>query len=184
MLFRSGDVLIARPGERIAVDGTVSGGHSYVDQASITGESTPVERRPGSFVYAGTMNQQAPLEIEVQAAPSATRLGQILRSMEERLNRKAPIVAFTDVRVPVANLIGAEGEGWACCMTVLMGERLGSGAHRSGIGPLLDYAAATPDGHGARRPSSADRSGPSGNMPARGQYKANITTVNLRSGIG
>jgi acyl-CoA dehydrogenase len=55
---------------------------------------------------------------------------------------------LTDVRIPDANRIGAEGEGWACCMTVLMGERLGSGAHRSGIEPLLAYAAATPDGHG------------------------------------
>ena len=55
---------------------------------------------------------------------------------------------LTDVRIPDANRLGAEGEGWACCMTVLMGERLGSGAHRSGIAPLLDYAAATPDGHG------------------------------------
>jgi alkylation response protein AidB-like acyl-CoA dehydrogenase len=55
---------------------------------------------------------------------------------------------LTDVRIPDANRIGAEGEGWACCMTVLMGERLGSGAHRSGVEPLIDYAAATPDGHG------------------------------------
>jgi len=55
---------------------------------------------------------------------------------------------LTDVRIPNANRLGAEGEGWACCMTVLMGERLGSGAHRSGVEPLIDYAAATPDGHG------------------------------------
>lgn len=55
---------------------------------------------------------------------------------------------LTDVRIPDANRIGGEGEGWACCMTVLMGERLGSGAHRSGVEPLLDYAAATPDGRG------------------------------------
>jgi acyl-CoA dehydrogenase len=55
---------------------------------------------------------------------------------------------LTDVRVPDANRIGAEGEGWACCMTVLMGERLGSGAHRSGIAPLLAYARETPDGRG------------------------------------
>ncbi|ALH80318.1 acyl-CoA dehydrogenase family protein [Sphingopyxis macrogoltabida] len=55
---------------------------------------------------------------------------------------------LTDVRIPDANRLGAEGEGWACCMTVLMGERLGSGAHRSGVEPLLDFAAATPDGHG------------------------------------
>lgn len=55
---------------------------------------------------------------------------------------------LTDVRIPDANRIGAVGEGWACCMTVLMGERLGSGAHRSGVEPLLDYAAQTPDGRG------------------------------------
>lgn len=55
---------------------------------------------------------------------------------------------LTDVRVPDTNRIGAVGEGWACCMTVLMGERLGSGSHRSSVSPLLDYAAGTPDGHG------------------------------------
>lgn len=55
---------------------------------------------------------------------------------------------LTDVRIPDANRLGAEGEGWACCMTVLMGERLGSGAHRSGIEPLIAYAGSTPDGHG------------------------------------
>lgn len=55
---------------------------------------------------------------------------------------------LTDVRISDGNRLGAEGEGWACCMTVLMGERLGSGAHRSGVEPLIDYAAATPDGHG------------------------------------
>jgi alkylation response protein AidB-like acyl-CoA dehydrogenase len=55
---------------------------------------------------------------------------------------------LTDVRIPDANRIGAEGDGWACCMTVLMGERLGSGAHRSGVEPILNYAAATPDGRG------------------------------------
>jgi alkylation response protein AidB-like acyl-CoA dehydrogenase len=51
---------------------------------------------------------------------------------------------LTDVRVPDSNRLGAVGEGWACCMTVLMGERLGSGAHKSMISPLIDYAASTP----------------------------------------
>lgn len=55
---------------------------------------------------------------------------------------------LTDVRIPDANRLGAVGEGWACCMTVLMGERLGSGAHRSGVVPLLDLAGSTPDAHG------------------------------------
>ncbi|QJQ31433.1 acyl-CoA dehydrogenase [Sphingomonas lacunae] len=55
---------------------------------------------------------------------------------------------FTDVRIPDANRIGAVGEGWACCMTVLMGERLGTASHGSRIGELMDYAQATPDGRG------------------------------------
>ncbi|MGQ5700512.1 acyl-CoA dehydrogenase family protein [Sandaracinobacteroides sp. A072] len=55
---------------------------------------------------------------------------------------------LTDVRIPDANRIGAIGEGWACCMTVLMGERLGSGAHRSGVEPLLALAGETPGDHG------------------------------------
>lgn len=52
---------------------------------------------------------------------------------------------LTDVRIPDSQRIGAVGEGWACCMTVLMGERLGSGSHKSAIAGLLDYAVATPD---------------------------------------
>jgi acyl-CoA dehydrogenase len=56
---------------------------------------------------------------------------------------------LTDVRIPDANRIGAVGEGWACCMTVLMGERLGSGAHRSGVEPLLELASRTPAGDGS-----------------------------------
>lgn len=55
---------------------------------------------------------------------------------------------LTDVRIPDSQRIGAVGEGWACCMTVLMGERLGSGAHKSAVEPLIDYAMATPDGRG------------------------------------
>jgi alkylation response protein AidB-like acyl-CoA dehydrogenase len=55
---------------------------------------------------------------------------------------------LTDVRIPDSQRIGAVGDGWACCMTVLMGERLGSGAHKSAIKPLVDYAQSTPDGSG------------------------------------
>jgi acyl-CoA dehydrogenase len=53
---------------------------------------------------------------------------------------------LTDVRIPDSNRIGAVGEGWACCMTVLMGERLGSAPSRSKVEPLIDLAASTPDG--------------------------------------
>jgi alkylation response protein AidB-like acyl-CoA dehydrogenase len=55
---------------------------------------------------------------------------------------------LTDVRIPDAGRIGALGEGWACCMTVLMGERIGSGAVRSGVEPLIGLAGRTPAGDG------------------------------------
>lgn len=55
---------------------------------------------------------------------------------------------LTDVRIPDENRIGEPGDGWACCMTVLMGERLGSGSHKSMVAPLFDYAAATPGTNG------------------------------------
>lgn len=51
---------------------------------------------------------------------------------------------LTDVRIPDANRLGNVGEGWGVCMTVLMGERLGSGSHKAQVGPLIDYAAKTP----------------------------------------
>jgi acyl-CoA dehydrogenase len=65
---------------------------------------------------------------------------------------------LTDVRIADVNRVGAEGEGWACCMTVLMGERLGtSGAAKREIRPLIDYAAATPRGEGSALDSPAVR---------------------------
>lgn len=64
---------------------------------------------------------------------------------------------LTDVRIPDANRIGAVGEGWSCCMTVLMGERLGSGSSKSAMQPIIDYAAATPRGTGTALDSSAVR---------------------------
>ena len=65
---------------------------------------------------------------------------------------------FTDVRIPDTDRIGAVGEGWACCMTVLMGERLNqSGGERAGIRALVDYAAATPRDGGTALDSSAVR---------------------------
>lgn len=55
---------------------------------------------------------------------------------------------LTDVRIPDSNRIGEAGEGWACCMTVLMGERLGASGRGSAVEPLIDYAASTPGANG------------------------------------
>lgn len=64
---------------------------------------------------------------------------------------------LTDVRIPDSDRIGAEGEGWACCMTVLMGERLGSGSSKSTVRTLIDYAASTPQGTGTALDSGSVR---------------------------
>lgn len=64
---------------------------------------------------------------------------------------------LADVRIPDTDRIGAPGEGWACCMTVLMGERLGSGSDKSSVRPLIDYAAATPHGRGTALDSGSVR---------------------------
>src|ERR1700737_398314 len=61
--LRLSDTVIVKPGGRIPVDGVVLGGHSFVEQAAITGEAMPVEKAPGEEVYAGTINQSGALEV-------------------------------------------------------------------------------------------------------------------------
>ena len=68
---RPGDIVIIRPAAEIPVDGMVVAGHSAVDQSTITGESTPVEKVPGAAVFAGTTNHTGSLEVAI-ARPAAT----------------------------------------------------------------------------------------------------------------
>src|SRR5580704_9679196 len=77
---RIGDVVLVAPGESIAVDGRVRSGHSYVDQATITGESTPSEKGPGDSVYAGTINQSGALEIAADRLGRDTSFGKIVEA--------------------------------------------------------------------------------------------------------
>ncbi|CAJ36988.2 putative Cd(2+)-translocating P-type ATPase [Methanocella arvoryzae MRE50] len=91
-----GDILIIRPGERIAMDGTVVDGVSSVNQAPITGESIPVEKRKGSPVYAGTMNERGTLEVEVTTLFEENTLSKIIHMVEEAQSRKAPAQEFVD----------------------------------------------------------------------------------------
>jgi len=94
--IRPGDVVIVRPGGRIPVDGSVAGGHSFVDQAAITGESMPVEKLPGAIVYAGTINQSGALEIRVDRLGSDTSFGKILEAVEHARQSRAPIQKTAD----------------------------------------------------------------------------------------
>ena len=94
--IRPGDVVIVRPGGRIPVDGSVAGGHSFVDQATITGESMPVEKLPGATVYAGTINQSGALEIRVDRLGSDTSFGKILEAVEHARQSRAPVQKTAD----------------------------------------------------------------------------------------
>ncbi len=89
-------LLDVRAGESVAADGVVETGVSSMDLALLTGESRPVAVAAGDLVYAGTTNLSAPLRIRVTAAGEATRLGAILRQMEESARRRAPVVQLAD----------------------------------------------------------------------------------------
>jgi heavy metal translocating P-type ATPase len=92
----NGDDVLARPGARIAVDGKVIGGHSFVDQAPITGESMPVEKSAGAIVYAGTINQSGALEIRVERLGRDTTFGKIIEAVERAEQSRAPIQGIAD----------------------------------------------------------------------------------------
>ena len=85
-----------RPGERVALDGTVLSGRSTLNQAPITGESIPVEKGPGDPVYAGTVNETGAFEFTVTAAARDTTLARIIHAVEEAQATRAPMQRFVD----------------------------------------------------------------------------------------
>ena len=91
-----GDLVVVRPGERIAADGLVSEGASAVDQAPITGESTPVDKTAGDPVFAGTLNAQGLLVVQVGSAPGDMTLDKIGRLVEEAQSLKSPSERWVD----------------------------------------------------------------------------------------
>ncbi len=106
-----GDVVLVRPGERIAVDGEVIDGHASVDQAAITGESVPVDKHAGDMVFAGTLASLGALEIRATGVGEVTTLGQIRRMVAEAEEQKAPVERVLDryakLYTPVAILLAA-----------------------------------------------------------------------------
>jgi Zn2+/Cd2+-exporting ATPase len=91
-----GQLILVRPGDRIAADGEVASGQSAVDQAAITGESVPVPKQPGDDVYAGTINEGGALVVRVSRRAGETMLARIIRLVEEAREQRAPAQHFID----------------------------------------------------------------------------------------
>ncbi|MET0319602.1 MAG: heavy metal translocating P-type ATPase [Duganella sp.] len=102
---RVGELVVVRPGERIAVDGAVEEGASHVDEALITGESLPVARAPGDRVTGGAVNGEGLLLVRVTAVGAESTLARIIRLVEDAQAAKAPVQQLVDrvsaVFVPV-----------------------------------------------------------------------------------
>ncbi len=91
-----GDLVLVRPGERIGADGTVVEGAGEVDQATITGESLPVLKRPGDDVFAGTLNGTGALRVRVGRDPADSVIARIVTLVEEASRTKAPTQLFIE----------------------------------------------------------------------------------------
>ncbi|MDP9421020.1 MAG: heavy metal translocating P-type ATPase [Actinomycetota bacterium] len=106
---RVGDQFRVRPGEKIPVDGEVIDGSSAVDESMLTGESVPVDKKPGERVAGGTVNAEGVLTVRATAVGSDTALAQIVRLVEEAQGTKAPVQRLADrisgVFVPVVALV-------------------------------------------------------------------------------
>ncbi|NTU84849.1 MAG: heavy metal translocating P-type ATPase [Chloroflexales bacterium] len=94
--LRVGDIIVVRPGERIPMDGTVHAGESAVNQAPITGESSLVEKEPGAEIFAGSINGEGSLEVEITRLAADTTISRMIRLVEEAQERRAPVQRIVD----------------------------------------------------------------------------------------
>lgn len=94
--LRVGDDVLVRPGQSIPADGTVKTGYSTVDQSPITGESMPIEKRPGNEVFAGTINGEGELTVHVMKPSHENTITRVIRLVEEAQTTKSPTQLFTD----------------------------------------------------------------------------------------
>ena len=94
--IRQGDTVVVKPGERIAVDGVVSEGQSYVDESMLSGEPLPVRKQKGDKVFAGTINQKGAFRFMADKIGQDTLLAQIIRMVQDAQGSKAPVQKLVD----------------------------------------------------------------------------------------
>ena len=92
-----GDLVVVRPGEKIPVDGAVREGASPVDESMLTGESMPVDKKPGDGVYGGTINRSGSLRFEARKVGRATVLQQMIELVRQAQGSRAPVARLADV---------------------------------------------------------------------------------------
>ncbi|MCQ9639507.1 heavy metal translocating P-type ATPase [Chryseobacterium sp. WG14] len=91
-----GDVLLVKPGEKIAVDGMVTSGNSYVDESMLSGEPVPVLKQDGEKVFAGTINQKGSFRFKAVKVGKETMLAQIIKMVQDAQGSKAPVQKLVD----------------------------------------------------------------------------------------
>ncbi len=92
-----GDIVVVRPGEKIPVDGAVREGESAVDESMLTGESMPVDKKPGDAVYGGAINRSGSLRFEARKVGRATALQQMIELVRQAQGSRAPVARLADV---------------------------------------------------------------------------------------
>ena len=133
--LRPGDVFVVRPGEALATDGAIRDGRSSLNEAQVTGEAVPVDKGPGNEVFAGSVNGQGALEIEVTRAYEDNTLQRIVHLVEEAQAQKSSAQRFVDrfslryspaviaaavLLAVVPPLLGGDWEEWALRAVTLL----------------------------------------------------------------
>lgn len=94
--IRLNDLVVIRPGDKVPVDGKVIRGHACINQASLTGESLPVDKAAGDTVYAGSVSYDGMIVVEAQKVGEETALGKLIKLVQDAENQRAPILRVAD----------------------------------------------------------------------------------------
>ncbi|MFI7127844.1 heavy metal translocating P-type ATPase [Nonomuraea sp. NPDC050153] len=122
----AGDILLVRPGSKIAVDGAVLEGESEVDESMVTGESLPVHKSPGSAVVGATINKNGTLRVRATKVGADTALAQIVKLVQQAQNSKAPGQRLADRAAFWLVFVALIGGGLTLALWLLAGAAAGT----------------------------------------------------------